>query len=265
MLPRISPNIGLQPHSAEPPLAACLRSLELVAAYDTAEALPAHEYRFHGLGNRVGMLLTHHERRCEEVIAILGQLGAATVWQVTQELSWSRGWTSVTGFMRRAAIAEAAGDGAGATPDASSDSDSDPLAWYGDSAYGTGDLRDAIGKAGHQAVIKPKPLRPAVALSRTRIATKRRTAALNLPAGPDPPRRHLGAGHLTRRPGQPGPQASPGHSGASLTPRPPVPQRHRPGREARMAPTSSHDAPSMVAGTGPIQQAPGGPTHTTRE
>jgi hypothetical protein len=36
------------------------------------------------------------------------------------------------------------------------------LAWYGDSAYGTGELRDAIGKAGHQAVIKPKPLRPAV-------------------------------------------------------------------------------------------------------
>ena len=71
------------------------------------------------------------------------------------------------------------------------------LAWYGDSAYGTGDLRDAIERAGHQAVIKPKPLQapvkggftiddfavdervgtvtcPAghtVALSRTRIAT----------------------------------------------------------------------------------------------
>jgi transposase-like protein DUF772/DDE family transposase len=36
------------------------------------------------------------------------------------------------------------------------------LAWYGDSAYGTGDLRDAIGKAGHQAVIKPPPLQSAV-------------------------------------------------------------------------------------------------------
>jgi Transposase DDE domain/Transposase domain (DUF772) len=34
--------------------------------------------------------------------------------------------------------------------------------WYGDSAYGTGDLRDAIGKAGHVAVIKPKPLQAAV-------------------------------------------------------------------------------------------------------
>jgi hypothetical protein len=44
-------------------------------------------------------------------------------------------------------------DGAGAGRDAS---------WYGDSAYGTGDLRDAIDKAGHQAVIKPKPLRSPV-------------------------------------------------------------------------------------------------------
>ena len=38
----------------------------------------------------------------------------------------------------------------------------DPLAWYGDSAYGTGDLRGAISDAGDQAVIKPKPLRPPV-------------------------------------------------------------------------------------------------------
>ncbi|MCJ7755910.1 MAG: IS1182 family transposase [Thermoanaerobaculales bacterium] len=30
--------------------------------------------------------------------------------------------------------------------------------WYGDSAYGTGDLRGAIGDARHDAVIKPKPL-----------------------------------------------------------------------------------------------------------
>jgi len=36
------------------------------------------------------------------------------------------------------------------------------LAWYGDSAYGTGDLRAAITAAGHRAVIKPWPLLPAV-------------------------------------------------------------------------------------------------------
>jgi hypothetical protein len=37
-----------------------------------------------------------------------------------------------------------------------------PLSWYADSAYGTGELRDAIGQAGDAAVIKPKPLQPAV-------------------------------------------------------------------------------------------------------
>jgi IS5 family transposase len=79
----------------------------------------------------------------------------------------------------------------------SSEPGGEPLAWYGDSAYGTGDLRGAIADAGHTAVIKPKPLqapveggltiddftvdqqagtvtcpaRHTVALSRTRIAT----------------------------------------------------------------------------------------------
>ncbi|MFI5081772.1 MAG: transposase [Streptosporangiales bacterium] len=59
-----------------------------------------------------------------------------------------------------------AGPAAGEPPapggGAGGDCGGDPLAWYGDSAYGTGDLRGAISDAGHQAVIKPKPLRPPV-------------------------------------------------------------------------------------------------------
>jgi hypothetical protein len=35
----------------------------------------------------------------------------------------------------------------------------EPREWYGDSAYGTGDLRGAIDDAGHAAVIKPGPLK----------------------------------------------------------------------------------------------------------
>jgi hypothetical protein len=38
----------------------------------------------------------------------------------------------------------------------------EPCVWYGDSAYGTGDLRGAIDDAGHDAVIKPKPLQAPV-------------------------------------------------------------------------------------------------------
>jgi hypothetical protein len=37
-----------------------------------------------------------------------------------------------------------------------------PREWYGDSAYGTGDLRGALHDAGHEAVIKPKPLQSPV-------------------------------------------------------------------------------------------------------
>ena len=44
----------------------------------------------------------------------------------------------------------------------SQDSGDDRLAWYGDSAYGTADLRGAICDAGHDAVIKPKPLQAPV-------------------------------------------------------------------------------------------------------
>ena len=87
--------------------------------------------------------------------------------------------------------------GGAGEPDDGQAAGEDSLAWYGDSAYGTGDLRGAIDDAAHHAVIKPKPLQapveggftvddftvdeqagtvtcPAghtVALSRTRIAT----------------------------------------------------------------------------------------------
>ena len=57
-------------------------------------------------------------------------------------------------------------DGAGPAGTPGCDGDGgdqdEPLAWYGDSAYGTGDLRGAIADAGHAAVIKPKPLQAPV-------------------------------------------------------------------------------------------------------
>jgi Transposase domain (DUF772)/Transposase DDE domain len=57
---------------------------------------------------------------------------------------------------------DAAGEAAGSQGAGDGHAGDQPLAWYGDSAYGTGDLRDAIAGAGHQAVIKPRPLQPAV-------------------------------------------------------------------------------------------------------
>jgi len=58
---------------------------------------------------------------------------------------------------------DTAGHGTGTGGKAGGDSGEEPLAWDGDSAYGTGDLRGAIAGAGHAAVIKPRPLQAPVA------------------------------------------------------------------------------------------------------
>jgi hypothetical protein len=70
------------------------------------------------------------------------------------------------------------------------------LAWYGDTAYGTGELREAIGAAGHQAVIKPKPVQPAVEGGYTRddFTVNEQAGTVTCPAGvtrPIPPARHV--------------------------------------------------------------------------
>jgi hypothetical protein len=76
-----------------------------------------------------------------------------------------------TGIITGEQLTRAAGDGNGEPEVAAGFVAAEPardgeegagLVWYGDSAYGTGELREAIGEAGHEAVIKPKPLHPAV-------------------------------------------------------------------------------------------------------
>lgn len=105
VLPRITPNVGVHAQSAGNPLAEFVESLARVGALDphVDEVLPAHEYRFAGIAARVEQLLGHHEHRLDEVrAAALGR----TTWELTAALSWSRPWDQVSGFMRRAAVAE---------------------------------------------------------------------------------------------------------------------------------------------------------------
>ena len=106
VLPRITPNIGFHPQAGDDPLGDFLAALEKVASLETDEVLPAHEHRFVGLRGRVTQLREHHEHRFTEVTAALSR-GAATAWQVTEAMTWSRPWDRIEGFMRRAALGEA--------------------------------------------------------------------------------------------------------------------------------------------------------------
>jgi len=73
-----------------------------------AEALPAHEYRFRGIAERAEVLVRHHHDRAREVLDVVAAAGQPTVWEVAERLTWSRAWEEITGFMRRAALAETA-------------------------------------------------------------------------------------------------------------------------------------------------------------
>jgi glyoxylase-like metal-dependent hydrolase (beta-lactamase superfamily II) len=108
LLPRITPNIGLTPYAPVSPLQGYLASLASLDGYDSAEALPAHEYRFRGIAARAAALAAHHAERADEVVALVATAPGLSLWSVTERLTWSRGWAEITGFMRRAALAETA-------------------------------------------------------------------------------------------------------------------------------------------------------------
>jgi hypothetical protein len=77
------------------------------------------------------------------------------------------------------------------------------VSWYGDPACGTGELRDAIGQAGHRAVIKPKPLQAPVegGFTADDFAVDEENSTVSCPAGITraiPPRRHAVFGGACR-------------------------------------------------------------------
>jgi glyoxylase-like metal-dependent hydrolase (beta-lactamase superfamily II) len=107
ILPRITPNISPFPDVADDVLGEYLSSLRLLAGYADAEVLPAHEYRFTGLAQRIDDLLEHHDARLSEVIDVIrAEPGADTV-TVAAGLHWSRSWGQMQGMPRRFAIGEA--------------------------------------------------------------------------------------------------------------------------------------------------------------
>lgn len=105
VLPRITPNIGMHPASTDAPLRRFLESLDRTAGYDDHDALPAHEYRFRGIAARARQLHLHHAQRCAEILDVVDGLGEPTLWQVAEQLTWSRPWADI-GMMRFGAIAE---------------------------------------------------------------------------------------------------------------------------------------------------------------
>jgi glyoxylase-like metal-dependent hydrolase (beta-lactamase superfamily II) len=111
VLPKISPHVA---HDQDPgqgdggpdPLGDYLASLDMLTRYDPAAVLPAHEFRFAGLGARLTALLAHHRARLAEIEQVAAREPGASTWSIAGLLAWSRGWERTRGMQRRAAVSE---------------------------------------------------------------------------------------------------------------------------------------------------------------
>ncbi|AMB39048.1 MULTISPECIES: MBL fold metallo-hydrolase [Paenarthrobacter] len=108
VLPRISPNVSLEIRGDADPLRSCMESLGRLEAETHFEVLPAHEYRFRGLRDRVLALKSMNLERSEEVMRELEAQGNPTVWSVASRLTWSRGFDSLGNLQLRLALSETA-------------------------------------------------------------------------------------------------------------------------------------------------------------
>jgi glyoxylase-like metal-dependent hydrolase (beta-lactamase superfamily II) len=108
VLPRISPNISAHRSEAGDPLGDFLRSLQAVRSLPAQEVLPAHEWRFRGLSERVDQLTLHHQHRLDELLTAVREHPGAVPWELAGHLTWSRPWDQYDGRMRIFAVTETA-------------------------------------------------------------------------------------------------------------------------------------------------------------
>jgi glyoxylase-like metal-dependent hydrolase (beta-lactamase superfamily II) len=111
VLPHITPSVGLHVRAASNPLADYLDSLRLIGKLEAELVMPGHGEPFHGLAERTEALLAHHQRRLDEILALLSAEPARALkgYEITARMRWGRRrtWDDLSGFERRLAVTEA--------------------------------------------------------------------------------------------------------------------------------------------------------------
>lgn len=106
ILPKITPHISLHNPQGGDPLGDYLGSLEKIKGLSVNFILPAHEWVFQDLDERILELERHHESRCIEILEAM-KSGAVTVFQISSKVSWdSRPWTKMQFWTKQMAAAE---------------------------------------------------------------------------------------------------------------------------------------------------------------
>lgn len=110
ILPGITPNIGLHPHSSGNPLGDYLNSLDELSRLEIKLALPGHEEPFTNVKTRIAELIQHHQDRNTEILATI-KTEAKSAYQVAREITWMADlggvpWQELHSWDRRLAVME---------------------------------------------------------------------------------------------------------------------------------------------------------------
>ncbi len=109
VLPRITPNISGQRATPPDPLGDYLDPLARTRDLDVDEVLPAHEWRFLGLTERIDAIAAHHERRLAELLAAVRRRRGNTPWQLARPATCLAAELSIGAAARSALLRSGSG------------------------------------------------------------------------------------------------------------------------------------------------------------
>ncbi len=107
ILPKITPNISVNPQSIENPLGRYIKSLQEIRQLDIKLTLPGHDKPFTGLVPRIDEIIRHHSQRNMEILEAIG-FRTRTPYEIAQKITWGdhNGWADLPAFHQRMAIFE---------------------------------------------------------------------------------------------------------------------------------------------------------------
>jgi glyoxylase-like metal-dependent hydrolase (beta-lactamase superfamily II) len=108
ILPRITPNVSVNPQSIENPLGRYLQSLEEIKRLDIDLTLPGHDEPFHNLNIRINEIAHHHFIRNLEILEVIA-FSPQSAYQIAKKITWGANagsWERLPPFHKRMAVFE---------------------------------------------------------------------------------------------------------------------------------------------------------------
>jgi glyoxylase-like metal-dependent hydrolase (beta-lactamase superfamily II) len=108
ILPRITPNIGVNPQSIDNPLGRYMQSLDEIKRLDIDLVMPGHDEPFHNLNIRIDEILHHHRLRNLEILQTISR-NPRTAYEIAKNIGWGNShgkWKDLPPFHQRMAVFE---------------------------------------------------------------------------------------------------------------------------------------------------------------